>query len=442
MKLKKELPVSTFYKCLFGFFTVAFLLAAVVMPDRANMLTGLGRIVSEPSKVTTNYFSNGGYAASFLNAGLVCFVCSLLYCLPKAKPNATSCLAFLLTAGFCFWGINVVNIWFSMAGVLLYCAVKRQNPAQQVNAMLFSTGIAPLITDLMIRYPNAEAAGFSWQGILLALGVGLVIGFFLPAGLAASAKIHRGFSLYSAAVPVGLTAFFLQACLYKVLGAELPAAPAAAQMAEVSSKVANIFCIVVFGVCVVAGVALGCRPKDYWELLKDSGKGVDFAAKYSPATALTNLGLFGLFIILYYNAVGASWNAVTFGCVFCMVCCGCSGSHPFNVCPIMVGYVAASLVGRWCFVGSGDPLALNTQAIAVGLCFANGLSPISGHYGWFWGVVAGMIHFILVTCVPSLHGGFCLYNGGFTAAFTCMMLLPVLEHFMPENQDKLVTQGK
>ena len=34
--------------------------------------------------------------------------------------------------------------------------------------MLFSTGIAPLITDLLIRYPNAEVVGFHVVGVVLA----------------------------------------------------------------------------------------------------------------------------------------------------------------------------------------------------------------------------------------------------------------------------------
>ena len=45
---------------------------------------------------------------------------------------------------------------------------------------LFSTGIAPLITDLMIRYPNADVVGFTAGGVLLSIAVGLFIGFFLP----------------------------------------------------------------------------------------------------------------------------------------------------------------------------------------------------------------------------------------------------------------------
>lgn len=152
----KQLSVSSFLRLLFAAFTFAFFCSAFIAPDRAEMFTGLRRIMTESSKVSTNYFDNGGYAGTFLNAGLVCLVLTALYSLPKVKVNATSCLAFLLTAGFCFWGVNILNLWFGFLGVLLYCLVKRENPANQINAMVFTTGICPLFTDLMIRYPHAD----------------------------------------------------------------------------------------------------------------------------------------------------------------------------------------------------------------------------------------------------------------------------------------------
>ena len=54
-----------------------------------------------------------------------------------------------------------------------------------------------------------------------------------------------------------------------------------------------------------------------------------------------------------------------------------------------------------------------------------------------------MIHYTLVTCVPLLHGSFCLYNGGFTAAFSCFLFVPVLEHFFhTKEQRKQLKAGK
>ena len=187
---------------------------------------------------------------------------------------------------------------------------------------------------------------------------------------------------------------------------------------------------------------LGCRPKDYWRLLRDPGYSVDFSQKYGNAAFLMNVGVYGLFIVLYYNLVGATFNAVTFGCIFCMLACCCSGSHPGNVWPIMVGYVAASFLGKWFCVGEAYTQAINAQAIVVGLCFANGLSPISGRYGWPFGILAGMLHFTLVTSVPLLHGGFCLYNGGFTAAFVCMFFIPVFERFFRTKEERRLAKAE
>ena len=269
MKKIRSLSEGDFLKLFFAFFTAAFLIAAVIMPDRATMLTGLWQILSQPSKLSTNYFAVGGYSATFLNMGLVALICLLLYIVFGATPTNVSTLAFVLTLGFGSWGINILNIWPTIFGVLIYCIVKKVKFSANVNAMLFSTGIAPLITDLMIRYPNAEAVGFNLEGILIALVVGFVIGFFLPAGLANSPKVHKGFDLYSAALPVGMTAFFLNATLFKTLGVALPAGADAAQLQVASRLTVNAFCIALFGACIVIAFLLGCRPRDYWQLLID-----------------------------------------------------------------------------------------------------------------------------------------------------------------------------
>lgn len=439
MKKLNALSESDFLKALFGFFTVAFLAAALLMPDRAQMISGLQRIISQPNKISTNYFYLGGYAATFLNMGLVALSCLALYVLFGATANNVSTLAFLLTLGFTSWGINILNMWPSVLGVMLYCLVKKEKFSSNVNVMLFSTGIAPLISELMVRYPHPEAVGFNLSGVILALVVGLAIGFFLSAGLAHAPKVHKGFDLYNAAVPVGMTAFFLQAVLYKSMGVALPAAPAAETLQVASRLMVNVFCGVVFGVLVVAAFLMGCKPKDYWNLMVDPENAASFSAAYGKAAFLMNVGVYGLFILGYYNLIDASFNGITFGIIFCMLACCNSGSHPGSVLPIILGYVAASAVYRGLSGLAGGTFtgAINAQAIMVGLCYANGLSPISRKYGWAYSFVAGIMHYTLVTSVPMLHGGYCLYNGGFTAAFVCLLLIPILERFAKTKEERL-----
>ena len=440
MKKIKNLTESSFLKLFFGFITACFLIAALCMPDRGTMLSGLGTILSSPCKVSTNYFAlGGGYAATFLNMGLVALCCLVLFLLTGGTANSVSTLAFLLTVGFGSWGINILNIWPTILGVMLFCLVKKEKPGTQVNAMLFSTGIAPLISDLLLRYPYGEAVGFHPVGVCLAMAVGLAIGFFLPGGLVHSPKVHKGFDLYSAALPIGMTAFFLQAVLYKTMGVALPGAPGAQTLQVASRMTVNVFCGCVFGLCILFAVLLGCKPRDYWKLLTDPEQVTSFSGTYGTPVFLMNVGVYGLFILGYYNLIGATFNGVTFGILFCMLACCNSGSHPGNVWPIMLGYVLASLLFRGLSTLAGGTFAgaINAQAIVVGLCYANGLSPIVRKYGWFWGMIAGGMHYALVTSVPNMHGGFCLYNGGFTAALVCLLFVPVLEtHILPKSERK------
>ena len=433
-------------KLLFGFLSVCFLVAAVCMPDRNTMFTGLWNILSQPNKISANYFAMGGYAATFLNMGLVGLLSLLLFIILKGTPNNVSTLAVILTIGFGSWGINILNMWFSVLGVVVYGLVKKEKLGSLVNAMLFSTGIAPLITDLLVRYPYADTIGFNWLGLGLALLVGLIIGFFLPAGLAHSPKVHKGFDLYSAALPIGMTAFFLNATLFKTMGVSLP--KALSDLAPESMKVAsqstvNIFCIIVFGLCVVFAFLLGCKPKDYWKLLTDPALVTNFSSTYGNATFLMNVGVFGLFILGYYNLIGANFNGITFGIIFCMLATCNSGSHPGNVWPIMLGYFVTSVVFGWIspLLGGTFSGSINAQAICVGLCYANGLSPIADKYGWRYGFVAAVMHYLLVTSVPTLHGGFCLYNGGFTAALICLILVPELEKFFKTKEERKLAKA-
>ena len=441
MKKIKNLSEGEFLKLLFAFFSAAFLLASVFMPDRNGMFTGLAAILTSPAKVSTNYFSVGGYAATFLNMGLLAVIMTVLYTVSGGVVNNVSTLAFLLTLGFGSWGINILNMWFPILGVVVANLIKKDKPLSNVNAMLFSTGLAPLLSDLLVRYPNSEVVGFNILGFVLAVVAGIIAGIAISSGLGHSPNVHKGFNLYSAALPVGITTFFLNGMLYKVIGIELPGA--AGDMAVASWANTNIFCLVLFGTCVVLALLLGCSFGDYWKLLKNRSQVNNVSGTLGNAVFLMNLGVFGLFILGYYNLVGGKFNGVTFGLVFCMLCTCNSGSRPSNVWPIMLGYAVASGVTGIIsgMLGGNFTLAINAQAILVGLCYANGLSPVCDKYGWQYGCLAAMIHYTLVTLVPNIHGGFCLYNGGFTGIFVCILLIPVLERFAKTKDQRLALKN-
>jgi hypothetical protein len=110
----------------------------------------------------------------------------------------------------------------------------------------------------------------------------------------------------------------------------------------------------------------------------------------------------------------------------------------------MLGYVLTSYLFEGIFGllgGEGYGLTIANQSILIGLCYANGMSPVAGKYGWGYGVLAAGLHYLLVTAVPDMHGGFCLYNGGFTAALICLMFVPQLEKFCKTKEERKLAKA-
>ena len=405
------------------------------------MFSGFAQILMSPAQLTKDYFEVGSVSGAFLNVALVGFACTAMAFLPGAAVNGLTIAAYFLTTGFSFWGINFLNMWPFFLGVMLHALARRESFAKYVNLAMFSTALCPLASELLLRYPESgEPRGVTLTGVVLMLAVGMLIGFLTPAMAAHSPSVHKGYDLYSAALPGVLLGLFAVAVLYKSLGHAVP--EIAATLGESHPAVVWGFCAVFFGLCVLAGWLLNGRSfGGYADLLRDTGHKADFAAKYGSGLAIMNVGVYGLMILAYYifvNAIQgdalAGFNGVTLGIVFCMVCFGGAGAHPGNVWPIMAGYVAFSFAATLCL---GGVFPVNAQAIMVGLCFASGLAPIAGNYGWWAGVLAGGMHYFLVTSIPAIHGGFSLYNGGFTSLLIAVILTPQLETFCKTKEQRL-----
>ena len=125
MKKLATMEESRFLRLFFAAISLCFVIAAFILPDRATAFTGLWKIMSGTCKISTNYFALGGFAATFLNMGIVGLICTALFFLPGAKANNVSTLGVLLTIGFGSWGINPLNIIPTILGVWLYALVKK-----------------------------------------------------------------------------------------------------------------------------------------------------------------------------------------------------------------------------------------------------------------------------------------------------------------------------
>ena len=159
---------------------------------------------------------------------------------------------------------------------------------------------------------------------------------------------------------------------------------------------------------------------------------------------LMNIGLYGTVFLLYLNLVirytsGAGFTGPTFGVILAALTFTAMGQHPRNVLPIIFGYQCLYLATLFLCHTNGREItwSLSTQAYINGVAFATGLSPLVGRYGIRAGIVAGFLCASMCSSTSALHGGLVLYNGGFTAGTTALILVPILEHYCPHARDKM-----
>ncbi len=168
---------------------------------------------------------------------------------------------------------------------------------------------------------------------------------------------------------------------------------------------------------------------------------------------MINIAIYGLAFIAYLNLVfilpdifpqlpaGVGFTGPTVGVVFAALTFAADGQHPRNVFPIVLGYILLfAIVLVICLVSGLDiPWTLSTQAYINGLAFATGLCPIAGKYGIRYGVVAGLLSATICTVTADMHGGFVLYNGGFTAGLSALIIIALLDFYkvQPKHEDDI-----
>ena len=406
-------------------FSLFFLIGGFGTAGSADLLDGLKVIVTSPAQLTCDYFALAGMGATYLNDGLVGLACIAVLLLSGFQMNHLSLMAFFLTTGFSFFGMNILNIWPCILGTFLYSRVDGTPFKNHVNIALFATSLSPFVSEGMFRHPAfTELPGKIAFGIAL----GVIGGLLLPILCKHAPSLHKGYSLYNAAAVSGFIGILLLSFMYRATGFEIPSNTL---IGESYFSIVPTFSAIMCLTLVVYGYFInGKHFTGFDKLLFETGYQCDYVGKYGVGLTAANIGLVGLCATLYYVLIGAGMTGPTMGCIICLMAVAPCGAHIINVIPIMLGYMLSSTFAAF---------ELTTPATIVGICFAAAMAPIPGRFGLPCGVIAGLLHACMVTTVVTFHQGFCLYNGGFTCAVTCIILVPVLENFfVPHDHLRLL----
>lgn len=436
-----------------------FLLAASVASapfsgGLAGLIEGWKNILITPCPLITDYFGVGGVAGTFFNAAVCSLSCLLFTHLCHGRTNASFLAAYMLLIAHCFYGMNFINIWPCYIGVIIYYCYKKKDFREHLHIAMFSMAFGPLVSEMLFRYTLGSAyvqgeVHITPAGILLTLAVGLAAGLALPGMLEGALWMHKGYNLYNGGLAFGLVGGLLYASLYKSLGrqSEGPTAPNFPfydGIGESNWLFANIFFILLFGSTLLCGWVLNGKSfKGYKKLTEETGHWSNFSEKYGMPLCLINFGVYGFMVLAYMNLImllsdGVAFTGPTVGAIFAAMTFAAIGQHPKNTWSIFAGYGALSLfVTIFCSLrGEAVPWTLSTQGYINGVAFATGLAPMAGRYSWKVGIAAGIISASLCTSTAAVHGGFMLFNGGFTAGITALILVPILEHHFPHMKVK------
>ncbi len=444
------------------FLSVYFLLcslAAVLFLKEGDFFPSLWRMLLAPSRLVTDYFVLSGIAVTFFNVGVCGLIANAVIHLSRMPVNATAFAAYLLVVAHGFYGLNFLNLWLPMLGVLFYCLVRRCPLAENGHLMLFCTALAPFISDLLFAYPlpDRDALGFSVIGLVLSILLSVFSGFFAPAVLPGTSAMHRGYNMYKAGLALGLLGLFLYSFLYPSLGISEPAPSVTAGaktpgLFSVEGLFAEGCLLVLFVLTLFLGFLFNGKSfQGYGRLIRASGRGTDFYHLLGVPLCFVNFGVYGLALLGYLNVVfalplilpglpmAACFTGPTVGVVFAALSFSADGQHVRNTMPIALGYFSLFAVCALACVGLGRPVAwtLGTQSYVNGFAFATGLCPFAGKYGKRFGILAGFLGATICTVTDEMHGGFVLYNGGFTAGLTALILICLLDfyHIKPKYRD-------
>ena len=400
------------FPCLWAFAGLLALAGVLAGLDSGeNILWGLYQIVTTEDALITDYVRIAGVGAALVNSALVTGIAVSVLYLSGDRLNGMTMVEIGLMAGFSLFGKNFINIWPILMGAWLYAKVRREPVGGYMGIGLMATALAPIVSYF--------ALDNGWGGPIEGMLVGLVIGFIMPPLATYTYRIQNGMNLYNVGFACGLVAFICVP-LMSSLGAD---PTTHYRWAQGYNLTFGVMLGALCGGLILAGLFACKKPvwaawAGYRRLLRTSGRAPsDYLRMFGPAPVLINTGVNGLIGMAYILLTGGDLNGPTVGGILTIMGFSAFGKHVRNIVPVMAGVALGSVVMDW---------SLNDSAVQLACLFCTTLAPVSGYFGWPYGVLAGFIHSSVVLYTGSPVAGMNLYNNGFSGGLVAIVLYPTI----------------
>ncbi len=378
-----------------------------------SVLTGLIEILTSPTTLYTDFLELGDISSSLINAALIGFFNLYLLDRYKIRINGAIIAAFMTVIGFSFFGKNVFNVLPIYLGGYLYSIYQKKEFKDVLVSIMFGTALAPVVSQISFY-------GFYALHISLPLGVfvGIFTGFVLVPLATSMLKFHEGYNLYN----IGFTAGILGTVLTSIIRSANFEVEAANILYTEKNLIILALCSFHFIYLTVVGLIINKSSiLSYKNILKYKGRAVtDFPFLVGYGMTYFNMGILGLLSLGFAYLAGGIINGPIIAAIFTVSGFGAFGKHIKNCLPVTLGVI----IFGWLFKSD-----FSSTSFIITVLFSTTLAPIAGSFGFFPGIIAGMLHFTLATNIGIIHGGLNLYNNGFAGGLVAGFLVPVLQSF-------------
>lgn len=392
---------------------------SIISLPKPDLIINLKKIFMSNDILLTDYFVIAGKETATFNASLVALINIFILYKMDMKINGLNIAGIHLMLGFAFMGKNLLNIIPFYFGGYLYAVYTQKSYKSVIIITMFSTALSPFLS-ATVNYFDFKPSGF-----ILAIIIGIALGFIMPAVSGHVLQFHSGYSLYNTGFAAGLVAIIF----YSVLRtAKIDINPNRMFSETMDLDILFILCSVYLFYIIFGFIKNNRSFNKLGSLLKHSGRLVsDYTVTEGFPIVVMNMGILGflclVFIMLFFPMI----NGPILSGMFTVIGFAGFGKHLKNVFPIMVGVV----IGYYAF----EKKSMSEASFAVTLFFSTTLAPIAGKFGTFYGILAGFLNFCLVSNIGPAHGGLNLYNTGLAGGIIASIFVPLLEIF-GEREEK------
>lgn len=397
-------------------FLIVGIIYEVTNHSLTNMISGFADILLSPTILLTDFLEVGGLGATFINVAVVGFMNVYFMNKYKLRVNGVLIAAFFTVLGFSFFGKNMYNILPIYLGGYLYTRYQKIFFKDILVVIMFATALSPLISEISFAGILSPVLG-----IVVAIAIGVFIGFVIVPLSSHMLKFHDGYNLYNIGFTSGIIGTVLTSLL-RSFGIKV-------EPVNIISGQNNITIIALIVIILIAllvsGLYINERAMlDFPTIFRYRGRLItDFTHLVGYGITYVNMACLGFISLAYVLLIGGVVNGPVIAGIFTVVGFGAFGKHLKNVLPVTLGVIVTAL-----FFGYD----LSTTGIIISVLFSTTLAPIAGTYGPIVGFISGVLHMILVTNVGVIHGGINLYNNGFSGGIVAGVLIPVVDAFRKE----------